>query len=159
MILIEFYRILVLVRTYIRTFEFELVNFTIYLLFFSQFQCCLFHKRMYLSYVRYILSLSVFSFLKFDMASNSRTLEFTAAVRGFHVFRIKWKPALNEQLHCLQEPANDFHVFSIKTCKPDKTTVGHLLREMSGPSKFMLDRGAEIVAEIESSHYRRSTLI
>ena len=64
---------------------------------------------MYLSYVRYILSLSVFSFLKFNMARNSRTLEFIALVRGFHVFRKKWKPALNEQLHCLQEPANDFH--------------------------------------------------
>ena len=33
---------------------------------------------------------------------------------------------MNEQLHCLQEPGNDYDVFSIKTCKPDKTTVGHL---------------------------------
>ena len=93
------------------------------------------------------------------MASNSRTLEFTAAVRGFHVFRKKWKPALNEQLHCSQEPGNDYDVFSIKTCKPDKTTVGHLPREISRPTKFLLDRGAETVAEIESSHYRRSPLI
>ena len=93
------------------------------------------------------------------MASNSRTLELTAAARGFHVFRKKWKPALNEQLHCLQEPGNDYDVFSIKTCKPDKTTVGHLPREISRPTKFLLDRGAEIVAEIESSHYRRYPLI
>ena len=66
---------------------------------------------------------------------------------------------MNEQLHCLQEPGNDYDVYSIKTCKPDKTTVGHLLREMSRPTKFLLDRGVEIVAEIESSHYWRSPLI
>ena len=66
---------------------------------------------------------------------------------------------MNEQLHCLQEPGNDYDVFSIKTCKTDKTTVGHLPREISRPTKFLLDRGAEIVAEIESSHYRRYPLI
>ena len=66
---------------------------------------------------------------------------------------------MNEQLHCLQEPGNDYDVFSKKTCKTDKTTVGHLPREISRPTKFLLDRGAEIVAEIESSHYRRYPLI
>ena len=71
------------------------------------------------------------------MASNSRTFEFTAAVRGFYVFQKKWKPALNEQLHCLQEPGNDCDIFSIKICKPDKTTVGHLPREISQPTKFL----------------------
>ena len=61
-------------------------------------------------------------------------------------------------MYYLQEPDNDY-IFSIKTCKSDKTTVGHLPREISWPTKFLLDRGAEIIAEIESSHYRRSTLI
>ena len=42
------------------------------------------------------------------MSSNSRTLELTATVKGFHVFRKKWKPILNEQLHCLQEQGNDY---------------------------------------------------
>ena len=93
------------------------------------------------------------------MASNSRKLELTAAVRGFHVLRKKWKPVLNEKLHCLQEPGNDYDVFSIKTCKPDKTTEDHLPREISWPTKFLLDCSAEIVAEIESSHYRRPLLI
>ena len=86
------------------------------------------------------------------MSSNSRTLELTATVRGFHVFRKKWKPVLNEQMDCLQEQGNDYDVFCIKTCKPDKTTVGHLPREISLPTKFLLDLGAEIVAETESSH-------
>ena len=66
---------------------------------------------------------------------------------------------MNEQLHCLQEPGNDYDFFSIKTCKLDKATLGHLPREISRPTKFLLDRGAEIVGEIESSHYRRHPLI
>ena len=61
-------------------------------------------------------------------------------------------------MYYLQEPDNDY-IFSIKTCKSDKTTVGHLPREISRPTKFLLDRGAEIIAKIESSHYRRSPLI
>ena len=93
------------------------------------------------------------------MAGISHTLEFTAAVRGFHVLRNKWKPAMNGQLHCLQEPDNDYDVFSIKTCKLDETTVDHLPREISRSTKFLLDCVAEIVAEIESSHYRSSPLI
>ena len=93
------------------------------------------------------------------MASNSLTLKFTTAVRGVHLFRKKWKPALNEQLHCLQEPDNNYGIFNIKTCKPDKKTVDHLPREISRPTKFLLDRVAEIVAEIGISHYRRSPLI
>ena len=37
--------------------------------------------------------------------------------------------------------------------------MGHLPKEISRPTKFLLDRGAEIVAEIESSYYRRFPLI
>ena len=37
--------------------------------------------------------------------------------------------------------------------------MGHLPREISRPTNFLLDRGAEIVPEIERSHYRRSPLI
>ena len=90
----------------------------------------------------YPFSFSFFFFLKFNMESNICTLEFTATVRGFHVFQKKWKPALKEQLHCLQEPGDDY-VFSIKNRKPDKTTVGHLPKETSRPTKFFLGRGAK----------------
>ena len=69
------------------------------------------------------------------MANNNRTLEFIAAVRAFHVFRKKWKPALNEQLHCLREPGSDY-VFSIKTCKPDKTTGPSSKRDITAYQMF-----------------------
>ena len=94
------------------------------------------------------------------MANNSRIFEFTAAVRGFHVFRKIWKPVLNELLDCFHEQGNDFDYFSIKTCEKDnKKTVGHLPREISSPTKFLIDRGARVTAEITSSHYRKSPLL
>ena len=70
------------------------------------------------------------------MASNSRTLELTADVRGFHVFQKKWKPALNEQLHCLQEPGND--VFSIKIWKPDTQLWAIFQERYQGLPNFCL---------------------
>ena len=94
------------------------------------------------------------------MANNSRIFEFTAAVRGFHVFRKIWKPVLNQLLDCFHEQGNDFDYFSIKTCEKDnKKTVGHLPREISSPTKFLIDRGARVTAEITSSHYRKSPLL
>ena len=69
------------------------------------------------------------------MTNNNRTLEFIAAVRAFHVFRKKWKPALNEQLHCLREPGSDY-VFSIKTCKPDETTGPSSKRDITAYQMF-----------------------
>ena len=94
------------------------------------------------------------------MANNSHTFEFTAAVRGFHVSRKTWKPVLNELLDCFHEQGNDFNYFSIKTCKKDDNEiVGHLPREMSRPTKFLIDRGARVTAQITSSHYRKSPLL
>ena len=37
--------------------------------------------------------------------------------------------------------------------------MGHLPREILQPTKFLLDRGVEIVAEIKISYYRKSPLI
>ena len=73
------------------------------------------------------------------MANNSRIFEFTAAVRGFHVFQKMWKPVLNKLLDCFHEQGNNFDYFSIKTCKKDnQKTVGHLPQEISRPTKFLI---------------------
>ena len=63
------------------------------------------------------------------MANNSRIFEFTAAVRGFHVFRKIWKPVLNELLDCFHEQGNDFDYFSIKTCKKDNKKQDAIFHE------------------------------
>ena len=53
---------------------------------------------------------------------------------------------------CFEEQ-NDFDVFAIKTCKRDGTVVGHLPREISRATKFLLDRGAQISAILTSTNY------
>ena len=36
--------------------------------------------------------------------------------------------------------------------------VGHLTREISRPTKFLLDRGAKVSAQLTGTHYKRSPL-
>lgn len=93
------------------------------------------------------------------MASVNKVFVFSAAVRGFHVYRETWNPTEQEKLCCLFEENNVFDIFAIKTLHADgRTTVGHLPREISRPTKFLLDRGAKVEAELSATHYRRSPL-
>ena len=83
------------------------------------------------------------------MADTNKTLVFSAAVRGFHVYRDVRKPLENEELECLFERHNLFDMFAIKTCRLEGgQIVGHSLREISRPTKFLLDRGAKITAQL-----------
>ena len=57
------------------------------------------------------------------------------------------------------ERNNLFDIFAIKTCCTEDTlTVRHLPREISCPTKYLLDRGAKIVAKLIATHYRKSPL-
>ena len=52
---------------------------------------------------------------------------------------------------------NEFDAFSVKTIRAiDNATVGHLTREISRPTKYLLERGATVKAVITCSYYRRS---
>ena len=54
---------------------------------------------------------------------------------------------------------NEFDAFSVKTiCAVDNATVGQVTREISRPTKYLLDRGATVKAVITFSYYRRSPL-
>lgn len=98
-------------------------------------------------------------FTNITMASVNKVFVFSAAVRGFHVYRETWNPTEQEKLCCLFEENNVFDMFAIKTLHADgRTTVGHLPREISRPTKFLLDRGAKVEAELSATHYRRSPL-
>lgn len=89
-----------------------------------------------------------------------KTSEFTAAVRGYHFYRNIWRPYMTEKLECYHEFGNVFDMFAIKTCKASGEVVGHLPREISRATKFLLDRGAKVSAELViTSHYRRSPLV
>ena len=93
------------------------------------------------------------------MASNSRSFEFTAAVPDYHVYQKIWQPELTETLVCIHQRQNEFNAFSVKTVRAiDNATVGHLPREISRSTKYLLDRGATVKAVITCSYYRRSPL-
>ena len=93
--------------------------------------------------------------------SKKLQAEFDSAVRGYHVYRRIWKPFLLQELKCVYEYNNPFDVFAIKTCvqgEEDKT-IGHLPREISRATYFLLLRGAEVTARIATEKYRRSPLV
>ena len=93
------------------------------------------------------------------MADTNKTLVFCAAVSDFQVYWDIWKPLENEELECLFERHNLFDMFAIKTCRLEGgQIVGHLPREISRPTKFLLDRGAKVTAQLTGTHYRRSPL-
>ena len=86
------------------------------------------------------------------------THSFTAAVRGFHYYRRFWRPKENEKLDCLHESGNAFDRFAIKTVNEKGEIVGHLPKEISRVTKYLLDRGLTMYCKL-SSHYRRSPLV
>ena len=54
---------------------------------------------------------------------------------------------------------NLFDMLAINTCRlDDGKVVGHLPREISRATKYLLDRGANITAILSSTHYRKSPL-
>ena len=93
------------------------------------------------------------------MASNSRSFELTAAIRGSHVYQKSWQPELNETLVCIHERRSEFDAFTVKTvCAVDNAIVEHLPREISLPTKYLLDRHATVKAVITCLYYCRSPL-
>ena len=70
------------------------------------------------------------------MSTTENILNFTAAVRGFHYQKI-WSPKEGEILNCYHKRDNAFDVFAIKAESKNRSTVGHLPREVSQITKFI----------------------
>ena len=92
------------------------------------------------------------------MAFN-KMFEYTAAVRGYHYFKTIWQPKENEVLTCQFENGNSYDMFAIKTCDHGGIMVGHLPREVSRITKFIIDRGAIVTVLLTGTHYRRLPLV
>ena len=77
---------------------------------------------------------------------TQKSLVFSATLRGFHVYKMGWKPEEGEILECLHEESNSCNVFSIKVCKSNnaQTVVGDLPIEISKITKFILQRGTRV---------------
>ena len=93
------------------------------------------------------------------MLTTEKILNFTAAVRDFHYYQKIWSPKEGEVLSCYHERDNAFDVFALKTESKNSSTVGHLPREVSRITKFILDRGAKVTARLTSTNFRRSPMI
>ena len=76
--------------------------------------------------------------------------EFNSAVRGYHYFQKYWEPEANQELDCAHEADNPYDYFAIKTCTRGSNgrTVGHLPMGISHPTKYILQRGAKVVATL-----------
>ena len=76
---------------------------------------------------------------------------FSAAVRGFHFYRRAWVPTESEKLKCAHDKNNPFDDFAIKTMNNSDQTVGHLPIELSRITKFLIDRGAQVEAQLSTN--------
>ena len=93
------------------------------------------------------------------MANTEKTSEFSSPVWGYHHYRNTWFPQQSEVLDCYHEFENTFNMFAIKTCKSIGQIAGHLPREISRVTKFLLDEGAVVQATLSTTHYKRSPLV
>ena len=90
-----------------------------------------------------------------QMAYN-KVSEFLAAVRGYRYHIRFWIPQKYQIFECFFETHNPFVHFSINVCEVgNEIAVGHLPREISCATKFFMDRGATVSAQLTSEHYRQ----
>lgn len=94
--------------------------------------------------------------LLYKMASESESISkftFMCGLRGFHVYQEIWRPIVGEILQCCNERNNIHDRYAIATTKrlPGRlanVTVGHLPREISRFTRFLLLRGGVVNVEV-----------
>jgi len=72
---------------------------------------------------------------------------FDSAVRGYHVYKVVWKPAIGDTLQADQELDNEVDKFAVKVVKNNEI-VGHLPREYSQILWYFIARGGKICVEV-----------
>ena len=72
---------------------------------------------------------------------------FDSAVRGYHVYKVVWKPAIGEKLQADQELDNEVDKFAVKVVKNNEI-VDHLPREYSRILWYFIARGGKICVEV-----------
>ena len=102
------------------------------------------------------------------MATASTTdlsLSFPCGLRGYHEYKAIWTPALHEILPTIHERGNPYDRYTIAARKSlpgtlaVESTVGHLPREISRLTRFIMLHGAIVVVKVLDTHHRRSPLV
>ena len=61
------------------------------------------------------------------------------AVRGYHIYKEVWPPAIGEEFVCRQERDNDHDRHAVSVHKEGDDVLGHLPREISSVAFFFLE--------------------
>ena len=90
----------------------------------------------------------------------NKIFEFTCAVRDFHHYPHHWHLVRDQILNCCHERNNPFDRFAIKFCEAGKEeTICHIPMEISRMTKYFMDKGTTVTAQLTGVHYRRSPLV
>ena len=90
--------------------------------------------------------------------------EFSCGLRGFHLYSNIWKPKLNEKINITHERGNIFdpNTMAGKIMLPGTlvaSTVGHIPKEISRYTRYIVEHGASVDAFVLATHHRPSPLI
>ena len=99
------------------------------------------------------------------MAAGGR-LKFTfpCGLRGFHEYHSMLTPTMGEELTAVHEDKNRFDRYAIAALKTlpgniRPSTVGHLPREISRFTYYIIVHGGRVACKVTDVHHRRSPLV
>ena len=92
------------------------------------------------------------------------SLMFLSGLRGYHEYRPVWTPQLNEVLPTIHERTNPHDHYAIAARKRltgciGESTVGHLPKEISRVTRFIMLYGGVVTVKILDTHHRRLPLV
>ena len=70
------------------------------------------------------------------------------AVRGYHIYKEVWTPAIGEEFVCRQERDNDHDRHAVSVHKEGDDVLGHLPREISSVAFFFLEHDGCITGKV-----------
>ena len=99
-----------------------------------------------------------------ELSTDGPSFSLSCAARGFHEYRKIWAPRINQQLIVKHQSGNLFDPYAIGLFTKIRgkieplSLVGHLPREISRFSKFLLEYGGNMKASVRDIKFRRSPL-
>ena len=90
--------------------------------------------------------------------SQEISTRFLCGLRGYHEYCHEWTPVQNEVLCVQQERRNPHDYYAIAAIKQQQV-VGHLPKEISRFTWFIINRGAAVSVKVVDINYRRSPLV
>ena len=70
-------------------------------------------------------------------------------MRGYHVYKNAWNPAIGDELDCLRDCANVKERYAVSVIDPlTKATVGHLPKKISKVCLLFLRCGGSVRCEV-----------